>query len=119
MNFFKRLLSGANDKPGNEPDEKSNKSRTLPSRVHYQKGIELDNAGNVSEAIQEFTRAIEMDNHPMAYYCRACIYQDMYNYREAIADFKSYIKYVPEKTRENIAAHVCIEELEEKLRNKR
>jgi len=87
----------------------------IPSFVYYQRGNKLDNAGNTSEAIQEYTKAIEIDNHPMAYYCRACIYKDLRKFKEAIDDFRSYLKYGSETTREGIASRVCIEELEKKL----
>ncbi len=88
----------------------------LPSFVYYQRGIKLDNAGNTSGAIQEFTKAIEIDNHPMAYYCRACIYKDLRKFKEAIEDFRSYLKYGSETTPEGVASRVSIEELEKKLK---
>lgn len=88
----------------------------MPSSVHYQRGINLDNAGNTSAAIQEFNNAIEIDNHPMAYYCRACTYKDLRKFKEAIEDFQSYLKYGSETTPEGIASRVTIEELEEKLK---
>jgi len=88
----------------------------MPSFVHYQRGVNLDNAGKTSEAIQEFNKAIEIDNHPMAYYFRACIYKDLRKFKEAIEDFKSYLKHGSETTPEGIASRVTIEELEEKLK---
>ena len=112
MNFFKKLLFGTNS----QPDKKSSNSGAVSSRAHYQRGVDLDNARNVSEAIKEFTKAIEIDNFPMAYYCRACIYQDMKLYANAIVDFRNYMKYGPKSSREYIASRVCIEELEQKLR---
>lgn len=85
------------------------------SNRHYNRGIDLDNMGNTTEAIQEFTKAIELNNHPMAYYSRACIYQDLRKFKEAIEDFRSYLEYGSESSREGIASRVCIEELERKL----
>lgn len=87
-----------------------------PSFVDYQRGCKLDNAGETSEAIQEFTKAIEKDNYPMAYYCRACIYKDQREFKKAIEDFRSYLKYGSETTPEGTASRVTIEELEIKLK---
>lgn len=85
------------------------------SNSHYNRGVDLDNAGRTAEAIQEYTKAIELNNHPMAYYSRACIYQDLRKFKEAIEDFQNYLKYGPESSQEAIASRVCIEELQNKL----
>lgn len=82
---------------------------------HYELGVGLDNAGKTAEAIREFTRAIRASKHPMAYYARACIYQDQREFKKAIKDFRGYLEYGSETSREGIASRVCIEELEEKL----
>ena len=61
----------------------------VSSQRHFDRGVDLDNAGNTSEAIKKYTEAIKVDNHPMAYYCRACIYKNLGKHKKAIEDFQS------------------------------
>jgi tetratricopeptide (TPR) repeat protein len=87
----------------------------IRSDGHFKRGVDLDNAGDINGAIREYTEAIQLDNHPLAYYCRACAYKDLRRHKEAIGDFRSYLKYGSESTPEGIASRVSIEELENKL----
>ena len=90
-------------------------SNAQRGNLHYERGVGLDNAGKTAEAIREFTRAIRASKHPMAYYVRACIYQDQREFKKAIRDFRGYLKHGSETGPEGIASRVCIEELEEKI----
>lgn len=92
----------------------NDKNRLMKSKEHFDKGVRCDNAGDLAGAINHYSKAIRIDNHPMAYYHRACVYKDMGKYKEAIGDFKSYLKYGPQNTNEARASKITIEELERK-----
>lgn len=85
------------------------------SEQFYNRGIDCDNAGDLNGAIENYTKAIKLNNHPMAYYSRACVYKDLGKYKKAIKDSESYLKYDPASSPEATASRVTIEELKQKI----
>ena len=78
-------------------------------------GIKCDNSNDLQGAIKNYSKSINLNKNPMAFYCRACVYQDQKKYKKAIEDFKSYLKYGPSNTKEANASRVSIDELERKI----
>ena len=85
------------------------------SEEYFKMGIRCDNSDDLEGAIKHYSKAINLNKHPMAFYYRACVYQDQKKYKQAIDDFKSYLKYGPNNTKEAIASRVSINELERKI----
>jgi tetratricopeptide (TPR) repeat protein len=103
-----------------KPIIKKKSSRPSPDdqkkgEEYFKMGIRCDNSDDLEGAINHYSKAINLNKHPMAFYYRACVYQDQKKYKKAIQDFKSYLKYGPSNTKEAIASRVSIEELERKI----
>ncbi len=81
----------------------------------YATGVTLDNSGDMKGALKSYSKAMRASKHPMAFYCRACVYKDMGKYKEAIADFRSYMDHGPRSSPEWSASQTTIEELEAKI----
>lgn len=72
-----------------KPDEKDN----------YNQGLSNYNQGNYEEAIDDFTKAINLNsNDPLAYYNRGLAYRELDKNSEAISDFSQTIRLDPEYT---------------------
>jgi tetratricopeptide (TPR) repeat protein len=83
---------------------------------YNKRGRDLDNAGKIDEAIREYTKAIQLTNNTLAYYNRACLYKDQRKFKEAIEDFRSYLKYGQATTPQGYSCQAAIKELEKKLK---
>ena len=63
----------------------------------FHKAIELHNDGKYEEAIKLYTKVLtECDNHVSARNNRACVYDDLGMYKEAIDDLNIAIESFPE-----------------------
>ncbi|MDA3954585.1 MAG: hypothetical protein PF485_13135 [Bacteroidales bacterium] len=88
---------------------------TAESEKHFKIGINCDNSGDLNGAIYSYSKAIGLNKYPMAYYYRACVYKDQGKYKDAIKDFKGYLKYGSSNSKEAIASRVTIEELKSEI----
>ena len=93
-------------------EKKENK--IVKSKEFFRIGVNCDNSNDLKGAINNYSKAIKLNKHPMAFYHRACVYKDMGKYKEAIEDFKGYLKYGSSSSQEMSASKVTIEELERK-----
>jgi tetratricopeptide (TPR) repeat protein len=91
------------------------RNKMVKSEEYFRIGVKCDNSGDMEGAINNYSKAISLNKHPMALYCRACVYKHLGKYKEAIEDFKGYLKYGPSSSSEAIASKITIEELEREI----
>ncbi len=86
-------------------------------QVHYERGVLYSSMGQYEQAINSFTKAIDLDpDCTIAYYDRAVAHQHVSEYQAAIDDFQQYLALVPH-TKDKKEILETIEKLEEQLRN--
>lgn len=77
--------------PPHPPAQAKRTSHSTADEYH-KRGFEFRKQGNFSQAIVEYSKAIEVDpNHFKAYFNRAFAYDKLHEYRLAIADYTSAI----------------------------
>ena len=82
--------------PGTLPDALT--GETLTAEEYYQRGLDTADRGDYEAAIQDFTRAIELEYAPLnlVYYDRGTAYHNLGDYEAAIADYSRSIELDPD-----------------------
>jgi len=70
-----------------------------PAEKKVDQGIASYNSGNLEQAIQDFTEAIELDpDYALAYFKRAVAFRILGDYEQAIADYDQAIRIDPKES---------------------
>jgi len=93
---LKREMGSAQDGKA-EQDQYTKAINALRATDWFERGITLENASNVQEAMEAFDKAIELDPQAAwAYYNRGLAYGKVGDYRQAIRDFDKVIELNPQ-----------------------
>ncbi len=98
--YIRRGIAFRNQSRGDEAVESFNKAIALDSVSalgYYHRAYTYDMADLPEQAIQDYSKAIELDSGlAMAFGSRGFVYYSQERYREAAADFKHFLRLMPD-----------------------
>lgn len=79
-----------------QEEEQREKEESLTARDHFRRGLRADKGGHKQEAIQEYTKAIEMDpQYASAYNNRGILHKESGDHQKALEDYNKAIELNP------------------------